>query len=77
MRLLSLSPISPVERWLLIQSLKGVLVINAEPLSKDELYALFLSVLELQGFTAIEIDGVVRIVHRKNAYIGDSNKTGR
>ncbi len=48
--------------------LKGrVKVINAEPLSKDELYSLFLSVLELQGFTAIEIDGVVRIVHRKNA----------
>jgi general secretion pathway protein D len=44
-----------------------VKVISAEPLSKQALYDLFLSVLEIQGFTAIEVGDVVRILPRKDA----------
>ncbi|MBX2808980.1 MAG: type II secretion system secretin GspD [Cellvibrionaceae bacterium] len=44
-----------------------VKVISAEPLSKEALYDLFLSVLEIQGFTAIEVGDVVRILPRKDA----------
>ncbi|MBX2807070.1 MAG: type II secretion system secretin GspD, partial [Cellvibrionaceae bacterium] len=44
-----------------------VKVISAEPLSKNALYDLFLSVLEIQGFTAIEVGDVVRILPRKDA----------
>ncbi len=44
-----------------------VKVISAEPLSKQALYDLFLSVLEIQGFTAIEVGEVVRILPRKDA----------
>lgn len=44
-----------------------VKVISAEPLSEQALYDLFLSVLEVQGFTAIEVGDVVRILPRKDA----------
>ncbi len=44
-----------------------VKVISAHPLSKQELYDLFLSVLETQGFTAIEVGNVVRVIPRKDA----------
>ena len=44
-----------------------VKVISAEPLTKTALYDLFLSVLEIQGFTAIEVGEVVRILPRKDA----------
>ena len=42
-------------------------VISKQKLSKDGLYDLFLSVLEVQGFTAIEVGNVVRILPRKDA----------
>ncbi len=42
-------------------------VISKQKLSKPELYDLFLSVLEVQGFTAIEVGNVVRILPRKDA----------
>ncbi|MFT6387282.1 MAG: general secretion pathway protein D [Cellvibrionaceae bacterium] len=44
-----------------------VKVISAEPLTERALYDLFLSVLEIQGFTAIEVGNVVRILPRKDA----------
>lgn len=44
-----------------------VKVISAEPLTEGALYDLFLSVLEIQGFTAIEIGDVVRILPQKDA----------
>ena len=44
-----------------------VKVISAEPLTENALYDLFLSVLEIQGFTAIEVGEVVRILPRKDA----------
>ena len=42
-------------------------VISTKKLSETELYNLFLSVLEVQGFTAIEVGDVVRILPRKDA----------
>jgi len=44
-----------------------VKVISAAPLTADELYNLFLSVLEIQGFTAIEVGDTMRILPRKDA----------
>ena len=44
-----------------------VKVISAEPLAQQALYDLFLSVLEIQGFTAIEVGDTVRILPRKDA----------
>ena len=44
-----------------------VKVISARSLNERELYDLFLSVLETQGFTAIEIGNVVRVIPRKDA----------
>ena len=44
-----------------------VRVISAKPLTADALYNLFLSVLEIQGFTAIEVGDTVRILPRKDA----------
>jgi general secretion pathway protein D len=42
-------------------------VISSKKLSASELYNLFLSVLEVQGFTAIEFGDVVRILPRQDA----------
>ena len=44
-----------------------VKVISASPLNEQQLYDLFLSVLETQGFTAIEVGDVVRVIPRKDA----------
>jgi general secretion pathway protein D len=44
-----------------------VKVISAHSLSEQELYDLFLSVLETQGFTAIEVGNIVRVIPRKDA----------
>lgn len=44
-----------------------VKVISAKPLNKDELYQLFLSILEVHGFTAVESGNVVRVVLAKDA----------
>ncbi len=44
-----------------------VKVISTTSLTKKELYDLFLSVLETQGFTAIEVGDIVRVIPRKDA----------
>lgn len=44
-----------------------VKVISASSLTEQELYDLFLSVLETQGFTAIEVGNIVRVIPRKDA----------
>lgn len=44
-----------------------VRVISQEPVGAEELYQLFLSVLDVQGFTAVESGDVVRIVPNRDA----------
>lgn len=44
-----------------------VKVISTNALNESELYDLFLSVLETQGFTAIEVGDIVRVIPRKDA----------
>ncbi len=58
-----------------------VKVISAAPLDSEQLYNLFLSVLEIHGFTAIEVGDVVRVVPIKDARsspltISNQNQTG-
>ena len=42
-------------------------VISSKPVNRQELYNLFLSILEVQGFTAVESGDVVRIIPGKDA----------
>jgi len=44
-----------------------VRVISQEPVNKEELYQLFLSIIDVQGFTAVESGKVVRIVPNRDA----------
>ncbi|WP_051235350.1 type II secretion system secretin GspD [Marinimicrobium agarilyticum] len=44
-----------------------VRVISQEPVNKEELYQLFLSMMDVQGFTAVENGDVVRIVPNRDA----------
>lgn len=44
-----------------------VRVISQEPVNKEELYQLFLSMMDVQGFTAVENGNVVRIVPNRDA----------
>ncbi len=44
-----------------------VKVISATPLDKDQLYNLFLSILEIHGFTAINVGDIVRVIPIKEA----------
>src|SRR5690606_433779 len=44
-----------------------VKLINNRPLNSEELYAMFLSVLDVHGYTAIESGSVVRIVPNRDA----------
>ncbi len=49
-------------------AVKGkVKVISNKPVSKDELYQLFLSILEVHGYTAVRSGGVVRVIQNKDA----------
>jgi general secretion pathway protein D len=49
-------------------AVKGkVKVISSKPVSKDELYDLFLSILEVHGYTAVRSGGVVRVIQSKDA----------
>ncbi len=49
-------------------AVKGkVKVISSKPVSKDELYELFLSILEVHGYTAVRSGGVVRVIQSKDA----------
>ncbi len=49
-------------------SVKGkVKVVSSKPVSQDELYELFLSILEVHGYTAVRSGGVVRVIQNKDA----------
>ena len=44
-----------------------VQVISSQPLNKQQLYDLFLSILDVNGFTAIETGGVIKILPSRDA----------
>jgi general secretion pathway protein D len=44
-----------------------VRVVSAKPVSKDELYDLFLSILDVHGYTAVRSGNVVRVIQSKDA----------
>ncbi len=49
-------------------NVKGkVRVISSKPVKRSELYDLFLSILDVQGYTAVRSGGVVRVVPSKDA----------
>lgn len=49
-------------------AVKGkVKVVSSKPVSKSELYNLFLSILEVHGYTAVRSGGVVRVIQSKDA----------
>ncbi|QFU75015.1 type II secretion system protein GspD [Halioglobus maricola] len=49
-------------------AVKGkVKVVSSKPVSRDELYDLFLSILEVHGYTAVRSGGVVRVIPSKDA----------
>lgn len=49
-------------------SVKGkVKVVSSKPVSSAELYELFLSILEVHGYTAVRSGGVVRVIQSKDA----------
>ncbi|MEH6593352.1 MAG: type II secretion system secretin GspD [Halioglobus sp.] len=49
-------------------AVKGkVKVVSAKPISSSELYNLFLSILEVHGYTAVRSGGVVRVIQSKDA----------
>ena len=63
-------------------SVKGkVKVVSSKPVSRDELYDLFLSILDVHGYTAVRSGGVVRVIQSKDARsapvtVGDANTRG-
>jgi general secretion pathway protein D len=49
-------------------AVKGkVKVVSSKPVSRDELYELFLSILDVHGYTAVRSGGVVRVIQNKDA----------
>ncbi|MCR9105907.1 MAG: type II secretion system secretin GspD [Gammaproteobacteria bacterium] len=49
-------------------SVKGkVKVISSKPVTSSELYDLFLSILEVHGYTAVRSGGVIRVIQAKDA----------
>lgn len=49
-------------------NVKGkVRVVSSKPVSKSELYDLFLSILDVHGFTAVRSGGVIRVIPNKDA----------
>jgi len=49
-------------------AVKGkVKVVSSKPVSRAELYDLFLSILEVHGYTAVRSGGVVRVIQSKDA----------
>lgn len=44
-----------------------VRVVSSKPVSKSELYDLFLSILDVHGYTAVRSGGVVRVIQNKDA----------
>ena len=63
-------------------AVKGkVKVVSSKPVSRDELYDLFLSILEVHGYTAVRSGGVVRVIQSKDARsspvaVADDNPRG-
>lgn len=49
-------------------AVKGrVKVVSSRPVNRDELYDLFLAILDVHGFTAVSSGGVVRVIQNKDA----------
>ncbi len=49
-------------------SVKGkVKVVSSKPVSREELYELFLSILDVHGYTAVRSAGVIRVIQNKDA----------
>ncbi len=49
-------------------AVKGkVRVVSSKPVSRDELYDLFLAILEVHGYTAVRSGGVIRVIPSKDA----------
>ena len=49
-------------------AVKGkVKVVSSKPVSSDELYDLFLSILDVHGYTAVRSGGIVRVIPSKDA----------
>lgn len=49
-------------------AVKGkVKVVSSKPVSRDELWELFLSILEVHGYTAVKSGGIVRVIQAKDA----------
>ncbi len=49
-------------------AVKGkVKVVSAKPVSRSELYDLFLSILEVHGYTAVRSGGIIRVIPSKKA----------
>lgn len=49
-------------------NVKGkVRVVSSKPVSKAELYDLFLSILDVHGYTAVRSGGVIRVIQNKDA----------
>ncbi|NOR20556.1 MAG: type II secretion system protein GspD, partial [Xanthomonadales bacterium] len=49
-------------------AVKGkVKVVSAKPVSRAELYELFLSILEVHGYNAVKSGGIVRVIQSKDA----------
>lgn len=49
-------------------AVKGkVKVVSSKPVSRSELYNLFLSILEVHGYTAVRSGGIVRVIQSKDA----------
>ncbi len=49
-------------------AVKGkVKVVSAKPVSRSELYDLFLSILEVHGYTAVRSGGIIRVIPSKDA----------
>ncbi len=50
-------------------SVKGkVKVVSSKPVSKNELYDLFLSILDVHGYTAVRSGGVVRVIQHTHTH---------
>ena len=49
-------------------SVKGkIKVVSSRPVNKSELYDLFLSILDVQGYTAVRTGNVIRVIPNKDA----------
>ncbi|MEZ5568147.1 MAG: type II secretion system secretin GspD [Halioglobus sp.] len=58
-------------------AVKGkVKVISSKPVTSSELYDLFLSILEVHGYTAVRSGGVVRVIQSKDARSAPVSVTG-